>query len=236
MQLGRGAVEDHLAIGQHQLAIAVALGLAEVVGRVDHRRAGAGEPVHELPEALALARVEPGRRLVEQQHGGRREQSDRDVHPLLVATREGRDLVVATLGEAGLLEHRRDRAVEVGDLLQAGEQAQVLRHGEAPVQRRRLRDPAHLPRHRDRSLVGLADPGEDRQERRLAGPLGPITASSSPGLASNETPRRASRSPKRLVSSRTEITGAPFCARPSAACSCPLTGGTLREAGYRRRG
>ena len=102
MQLGGGAVEDPLTVGEHQQPVAVALGLEQVVGRVDHRGPGAGEAEDELPEALALARVEPGRGLVEQQHRGRREQADGDVDPLLVAARERRDLVVATLSEPGL--------------------------------------------------------------------------------------------------------------------------------------
>ncbi len=71
MQLVGGAVEESLAVGEHEQAVAVALGLEQVVGRVDHGRAGAGEAEDELPQALALARVEPGRGLVEQQHGGR---------------------------------------------------------------------------------------------------------------------------------------------------------------------
>ena len=173
MQLVGRAVEDPLAVGEHQQAVAVALGLEQVVGREDHRRAAAGQGQHELPEALALARVEAGRGLVEQQHGGRREQPDRDVHPLLVTARERCDLVVAAVGQTGLLEHPLDRRVEVRDPLEAGEQAQVLGHRQPPVEARRLRNPADLPGGRDSAGVRLGDPGEDREQGGLAGSVGP---------------------------------------------------------------
>ena len=154
-------------------AVAVALRLGDVVGREDHGRAAAGEAEHELPEALALARVEAGRGLVEQQDRGLGEQPDRDVDPLLVAARERPDLVVAPLGERGLLEHPLDRRLDVVDLLEAGEQAQVLGHRQAPVERRLLRHPADLARGRwTVAGVGLADPGEDREQGRLAGAVG----------------------------------------------------------------
>ena len=45
--------------------------------------------------------------------GGLGEQADGDVDPLLVAAGEGRDLVVAALGEPGLLEHRSTVASDV---------------------------------------------------------------------------------------------------------------------------
>ena len=50
----------------------------------------------------------------------------------------------------------------------------------------------------------------------MPAPLGPITASSSPGLAVKLTSRRAARSPKRFVRPRASITAAPVA-------SCPLT-------------
>src|SRR5687767_1143205 len=81
VKLARAAVEQGLAVGEDDQATAVALGLLDVMGGEDHRRARGCEPVDELPEPLALARVEPGAGLVEQQHRGLREQADSDVDP-----------------------------------------------------------------------------------------------------------------------------------------------------------
>ena len=72
---------------------------------------------------------------------------------------------------------RCDRRLEVVDLLQAREQAQVLRDGELHVDGGLLRDPADPavgvgPLLLDRAAVGLADAGEHRQQRRLAGAVG----------------------------------------------------------------
>ena len=166
----RRAVEELLAVGENQQALAVALGLGEVVGGEDDRRPAAGQAEHELPEPLALARVEPGARLVEQQHRRAGQEPDRDVDPLLVAAREGPRLVVAAVLEGGLREHLLDRRVRIGHLLEPGEQAEVLGDGEPPVERRLLGNPADLarwPAHR--SGVRPPDSGEDREQRRLPG-------------------------------------------------------------------
>ena len=173
MKLGRGAVEDVLAVGQDEEAVAVALGLDQVVGREDDRRPLVGEPEDELPEALALARIEPGGRLVEEEDGGRGEQADRDVHPLLVSARERADLIRAAVAKARLVEHPLDRVLDVVRFLEPGEQPQVLLDREPPVERRLLRDPADLAGNADGARVRIADAGEDREERRLARAVGP---------------------------------------------------------------
>ena len=80
------------------------------------------------------------------------------------------DLIVATIAEAGLLEHLPDRCLDVVDLLEPREQAQVLGHGQPPVERRLLGDEADLAAgEADLARIGLADAGEDREQRRLAG-------------------------------------------------------------------
>src|SRR3954451_11149738 len=61
-QLLPRAAEQQLAVGQHEHAVGVALGLADVVGRIDD---GRGQFADERPQALALAGVQRGRRLVE---------------------------------------------------------------------------------------------------------------------------------------------------------------------------
>ena len=168
----RAAVEDPLAVGEHEQPVAVALGLEQVVGRVDHGGSGPGEREDELPQPLALPGIEARGRLVEQQHPGLGDQPDRDVHPLLVAAREGPDLIVASFAEPGLLEHPLDLALDVGGALEASEQAQVLSHRQPAVEAGLLRHPADLVGSRERARIRAADPGEDREQGGLAGPVG----------------------------------------------------------------
>src|SRR5918999_3817087 len=78
LELARGAVEDALAVRQHDQPVGVAIRLLDVVGRVDHGRALAREAQDELPEALALARVERGARLLPPQGVRLPQQADRD--------------------------------------------------------------------------------------------------------------------------------------------------------------
>jgi hypothetical protein len=58
-------LEELLAVGQHQQAVAVVGRLLDLVGRVDDGGAGFRERRDELPELDALGRIEPGARLVE---------------------------------------------------------------------------------------------------------------------------------------------------------------------------
>ena len=83
------------------------------------------------------------------------------------------DLVVAALGERRQLEHLLDARLRVLVPLEAGEEAQVLLHRQAPVERRLLGHPADLAaRQVDLAVVGTDDAGEDREQRRLAGAVG----------------------------------------------------------------
>src|SRR5436190_20253942 len=104
LELLRGAVEEQVAVGEHDDAVAVALGLGYVVRAEDDARPALGQRVDEAPQALALARVQRARGLVEQQHRRIGEQTDRDVHALAVATRQRAELVVRALLERRLLE------------------------------------------------------------------------------------------------------------------------------------
>src|SRR3954452_13648309 len=65
-QSGGRPLEQQLAVGEDEDAVGVALGLPHVMRGEDDRRAGACQRADELPQALALARVERRRRLVEQ--------------------------------------------------------------------------------------------------------------------------------------------------------------------------
>src|SRR3954469_6028011 len=170
MKLGRGSVEQVLSVGQDQEPLAVPLGLREVVGGEDDRGPSAGQRQHEVPEALALARIEAGAGLVEQQYRGPGQQTDGDVDALLVSARQRAGLIVAALAERGLGEHLLDRRLRIGHLLEAGEEPKVLGDRQTPVQRRLLRHPADLAGvAADRTAVRAPDSGKDREQRGLPG-------------------------------------------------------------------
>ena len=127
--------------------------------------------------------IERRRRLVEQQRRRLAQQADRDVDALLVAAREPADLLVGAVLEAGLGEHPRDGRLRVGDLLEPREQPQVLGDRQLRVQRRLLRHPADLLcGMRDLALGRRQDPGEDREQRRLAGAVRPDDRDQLPGV------------------------------------------------------
>ena len=78
------------------------------------------------------------------------------------------------VAQPGLLEHPVDRRLDVTGTFEAGEQAQVLGDGQLRVERQRLRHPARpAGSGRDRAGVGRLNPGQDGQQRRLAGPVRP---------------------------------------------------------------
>src|SRR4051794_3541741 len=169
LELARRPHEEKLAVRDHADLVRVPVGLLHVVGRVDDCRAAAGQLEDELPQLLALARIERGARLVQQEHVRLREQPDRDVHPLPVAAGERRDLVAGAVAQTGLLEHAVDHGLRIRALLEPREEPQVLRHRQLPVERGLLWDPPDLGRRlRDRALVRVLDAREDRQQRRLA--------------------------------------------------------------------
>ena len=89
----------------------------------------------------------------------------------------------AAVLEGGLREHLGDGRLDVVDLLEPREQPQVLGDGEPPVERRLLGDEADLPPRqvRPRPASGSRIPARIESSVVLPAPLGPMTASSSPG-------------------------------------------------------
>ena len=91
------------------------------------------------------------------------------------------------------------------DLLEPGEQAQVLRDRQPPVERRLLRHPADLAVRARRPSPASARwiAGEDREQRRLAGAVGAdAPRAARRGATSRPTSRSAARSPKLLREAR----------------------------------
>ena len=109
------------------------------------------------------------------------------------------DLVVAALGEPVWASIRSTARLDVVDPSEPGEQPQVLGHGQPPVERGLLGDPADLAAVTlDGARVRVADPGEDREQRRLAGAVRADHGEQLAAAAAKQTSRSATRSPKLL--------------------------------------
>ena len=123
------------------------------------------------------------------------EQPDGDVDPLLVAAREPPDLLVGAVLEPGLRQHPRHRGLGIGDLLQPGEQPQVLGHRQLGVQRGLLGNPAdrRAAGRLSSPSSGASTPARIDSSVVLPAPLGPMIPTSSPGLSSKLTDCSAAR-------------------------------------------
>ena len=91
LQLGGRALGHQPATVEHADAVGQLVGLLEVLRREEDRDAGCRQLLDAPPERLAAARVEPGRRLVEEQHGRDDDEADGEVqapaHPARVRPR-----------------------------------------------------------------------------------------------------------------------------------------------------
>ncbi len=113
--------------------------------------------------------VEPGRRLVEEQHLRAVEQAHRDVEPALHAARVGLDLAVGGVGEAEALERLGRAALQLGagDAVELALEHEVLAPGGLAVGAVLLRDDAD--RVADAHGLGEhVEPGHARAARRRA--------------------------------------------------------------------
>jgi hypothetical protein len=174
----RGAAgEEQPPAGEHDHPVAVAHRLVDRLGREHQRQAAGAQLVEPGPEPVALVRAEAGGRLVEQQDARSPGEGDGEVEPL---ERPGGQLGRGLAGEAdevGAREQLVRGGVGVADALEGGEQPQVLPRREARIEGGALGHPAHPrgdavgPRHG--AGAGAPHAGEDRQERGLAGAVGP---------------------------------------------------------------
>jgi hypothetical protein len=138
--------------------------------------------------ALSLERIEPGRRLVEEQEYGRREQRARKRDLLLHPARQVFHRLAASVGrEADSLEDRGDQiaGLSCGHAVVARRVAEVLGRRHLLEERRLDRDTVHEPpnRARVRDHVVAEDAGgaavrqqkrrEQADERRLPGAVLP---------------------------------------------------------------
>ena len=155
-KLGQRSLVDEAALAEDADAVAERLDLAEDVRGEEHRLPALLRLLHRLPEGHLHQRVEPARRLVEdQQVGPARERRD-ELHLLAVALRECPHLLVELEPEA------LDENVAVGDVGPAAQPREIgegLGAGQARPEERLAGDVADPPVRGDRLAPGV-DPEE----------------------------------------------------------------------------
>ena len=168
---------------EHEADLVAALGLVEVVRGHEERRAALAQVVEEVPQALALARVDARGRLVEEDELRVVHERAREREALLHAAGQRARLHVLQVEQLDVAEqlvHARVGA-GAGDAVDAGEEAEVLLDGEIRVERERLRHVAGLALDAlalradvaagdDGTAAGrLKEPAQHLDRRRLAG-------------------------------------------------------------------
>ena len=110
LQLARRALGDHLAVVDHRDPVGELVGLVEVLGGEQDRRALGGERADDVPHLVAAARVEAGGRLVEEEQLGRDDDAGGDVEPAAHAAGVVLDLPAGRVGRARTPRAARRRA------------------------------------------------------------------------------------------------------------------------------
>ena len=138
----------------------------------------------ELPELAARHGVDPGRRLIEQQHGGLVHQGACEGELLLHATREPVRTPIAERRQLRHVEQAIAGRSIAANTVNLREERNVLVDGEVAVEREPLREIAHVRRHRavlpdrvasehaDGAVVRLDQPARETDGCRLAGAIG----------------------------------------------------------------
>ena len=145
LQVGGRPLGDHAAVVDDRDAVGETVGLLEVLGREQHRRAAVDERLDRVPERDPAAEVEPRRRLVEEQDRRPRDERGGEVEAAAHPARVGADEAAACIGEPELVEQLgRTRACRSSpEVVQAAHQLEVLEAGEVVV------DGGVLPREPD---------------------------------------------------------------------------------------
>ena len=180
-QLGRRAAGDHLALVHQGDLVGEALGLLDVVGRHQDRRAARAQVVDQRPELGADLRVEADRRLVEQDQLRLVDEAAGEQEAPAHAAGELVDGVVAAVVQPREVERAVDGGGDVRDPVEAREDREVVLDRDVDVEVVELRHDAHLgpgllrlagqlvAEHAELALVGDRLAGQQPHRRRLAG-------------------------------------------------------------------
>jgi hypothetical protein len=184
-QLAWRSLSGEPALVHDDEPVAELLGFVHVVRRDHQRHPVLLQAIEPVPEQVAGLRVEPGRRLVEDEQVRVRDQGTRDGETSLHAAREGIDPIVGPLGQLGEVEQLLRPLADhlLGHIEVAPVDHQVVEHRELQVQRVLLWHQPHPgsnagtvlrrvhPEHTQRALAERADAGDHSHGRRLAGPV-----------------------------------------------------------------
>ena len=154
----------------------------------------AAQRVDVAPQRRPRLRVEPDRRLVQEQHARGVQQAAGDLQPALHPARERAHERRAAIGQAHELEHRVEPRGHAGasQPIDGGVEAQVLLGAEMLVERGLLEDEADAPanlgalphdvesRHPGAAGRGPQQRAKHLDRRRLAGTVGPEEAEQLP--------------------------------------------------------
>ena len=182
LELVRGALGDHLAVVDHHDLVGEPVGLVEVLRREQHGRALPHAALDRLPQREPAARVQAGRRLVEEQHRRAVDQRGGEVEPPAHAARVRLGRPLRGVRQVEALEQlvRAGARVLAGHVVELPDHLQVLEPGQVLVDRRVLaREPDLRAQRRRVALhvqardaraagVGLQQRREDPHRRRLA--------------------------------------------------------------------
>ena len=151
LERGRGAGRDDAAVVEHDEVVGELLGLLQVLRGQQHGGAVDGQRADLVPDLVAVAGVQPGGRLVEEQHVRAADEAHGEVEPAAHAPGVGAHPAARGVGEA----EPRDQfggavpGLAAGQAEQPGDQHEVVRAGQ------RLVDGGVLP--------GQPDPGAHRR-------------------------------------------------------------------------
>ena len=137
LELVRRSLGDDASAVEHDDPVGEVLGLLHVLRREQDRRALGHQLVDELPQVVPRPRIEPGRRLVEEEDRGSTDETGRQVETSPHAARVGLDGLVPRTGERhplqGLLGPTPvDRPIEV---VEESDEFEVLAAGQQLVDR-----------------------------------------------------------------------------------------------------
>src|SRR5215207_3892048 len=148
LQFVRSALCGDAAVIEHGDAISEPVGLLEVLGGEEDGRAVGCERADDAPELLATARVEAGRRLVEEEHRNRDDEAEREVEATAHAARVGADPSGRGIRELEALEELGHPPARFA----AAEPREAAEHHEVLGAREHLVDGGGLPGERDAAL------------------------------------------------------------------------------------
>ena len=186
LQLVRSAFGDHPPVVDHGDPVGEPVRLVQVLGGEQHGGARRDAVLDGLPQAQAAARVEPGGRLVQEQHLRLRHQRSGEVEPAphAAGVRAHDPAAPPRAGRTGRAGPRRAPGRAAPEVVEAAHHLEVLLAGQVLVDGRVLAgqpdvraQPGRIPHHveaRDlrRAAVGRQQRREDAHRGRLAGAVG----------------------------------------------------------------